>query len=312
MSPYLILSLIFISVFLVLFFLLFILRRVMNPTLRRMKKFDETSQDTDKASPEGETGIKTKITDKVIDKALDNISRISKKEEQGNSKLRQTFIQAGYHSERSVRIFIFFKIMTTIAFFGLFFYLGTLINRPVQLILVLSFLFALVGYQIPDIILNAKVKKRQGTIAASLSDAIDLLVITVEAGLGMNAAILKVGEDLAIRCPPLAEELARVNRDIRTGSSREEALRDLSRRNNVEDLRIFVGALVLADRLGTSIADTLRAQADSLRVRIRQRAEEQAAKAGIKMLLPLVLCILPALIIIVMGPGIIQVVKTFQ
>ena len=139
-----------------------------------------------------------------------------------------------------------------------------------------------------------------------------LLVISVEAGLGLNAALLRVGQDMAVRCKPISEEFGRVNQELRTGVSREKALRNLSQRNRVEDLKIFVGALVLTDRLGTSIADTLRVQADSLRTRLRQKAEEQAAKAGIKMLFPLVFFILPALIIILMGPAVISVLRTFN
>jgi tight adherence protein C len=103
-----------------------------------------------------------------------------------------------------------------------------------------------------------------------------------------------------------------VNQELRTGVAREKALRNLSERNQIEDLRIFVGALILADKLGTSIADTLRSQADSLRTRIRQKAEEQAARSGIKLLFPLVLFILPALIMILMGPGLISVFRTFS
>jgi tight adherence protein C len=170
----------------------------------------------------------------------------------------------------------------------------------------------LTGYVFPDLVLNHRIHKRQEEIARSLADAIDLLVISVEAGLGLNAALLRVGQDMAVRCRSISEEFGRVNQELRTNVSREKALRNLSDRNKVEDLRIFVGALILTDRLGTSIADTLRVQADSLRTRLRQKAEEQAAKAGIKMLFPLVFFILPALIIILMGPAVISVIKTFN
>ena len=169
-----------------------------------------------------------------------------------------------------------------------------------------------VGYRFPDMVLIFKIRKRTEKIARALPDALDLLVISVEAGLGLNAAILRVGSDLAIRCPQLADEFNRVNQELRTGVAREKALRNLSERNQIEDLRIFVGALILADKLGTSIADTLRSQADSLRTRIRQKAEEQAARSGIKLLFPLVLFILPALIMILMGPGLISVFRTFN
>jgi len=156
------------------------------------------------------------------------------------------------------------------------------------------------------------IKKHQSEIASALPDALDLLVICVEAGLGLNAAIQRVGQDMAIRNPAMANELLRVNQEMRTGVSREKALRNLAERNLVEDLRILVGALVLTDKLGTSIANTLRAQADSLRTRVRQKAEEQAAKAALKLLFPLVFCILPALFIILMGPAFIALLKTFN
>jgi len=312
MSIYITSITVFITVFLIIFLLLLMLRRRWDPTIKRIKELEKSPKKSIKKSKGKDTSIKKKGLEIKVEKVLADVGCLTKQDKEKISNLKQSLIQAGYHREESTKIFIGLKIVSTIAFFILFFQLGLLWNRPFVLVLILSSVVGLVGYSFPDIILNAKIQKRQGQIASILSDAIDLLVVTVEAGVGLNAALLKVGDDFAVRCPPLAEECTRVNQDIRIGMSREEALRELSNRNKIEDLGIFVGALIMADRLGTSIGDTLRAQADSLRTRIRQRVEEQAAKSGIKMLFPLVLFILPALIIIIMGPGLISVYRTFQ
>jgi Flp pilus assembly protein TadB len=156
------------------------------------------------------------------------------------------------------------------------------------------------------------ISKRQKSVESGLVDALDLLIICVEAGLGLNAAILRVGQDLKLRAPTLGDEFIFMNKEMRSGLSRQQALRNLTLRNNVEDLKILVSSIILADRLGTSIADTLRAQAESLRTRISQRAEEHAGKASIKMLFPLVIFIFPALFIVILGPGFLNLLKMFS
>ena len=312
MSLNLIFILIFIAVFLFLFALIFLIRRAQNPTVRRMKSLEkETVRSAEGSGQQDLKKHKEKINENV-EKLLADISRFIKQDEKKTGKTRAELVQAGYHKEDSVRIFMGIRLVSTVGFFVLSLLMGLKGNRPVNTVVFLSLLMAFAGYVLPGTILRFKIRKRQGEIAQSLPDALDLLVITVEAGLGLNAALLRVGSDLNLRCPPLAEEFSYVNQDLRTGKPREQALRALSNRNQVEDLRILVGALVLADRLGTSIADTLRAQADSLRTRIRQKAEEQAARAGIKMLFPLIFFILPALIIVLMGPGLIAVYRSFQ
>jgi tight adherence protein C len=307
-----VLIIVFTALFSITTILLILLRRSRDPGLKRIKELHNAkAMEAIDTLQEEDSSLKDTIKEKA-EKIIAGISHISKTDKEKTSKVRENLIQAGYHREDIVKTFIGLKIISTILLILIFIYLGLLLNRELRIVLILSSLFGLVGYNLPDLVLGFKIKKRQGIIANGLPDALDLLVITVEAGLGLNAAILKVSDDLEIRCAPLSREFARVNQDLRTGASREEALRKLSDRNQVEDLRIFVGAVILADRLGTSIADTLRAQADSLRTRIRQKAEQQAAKAGIKMLLPLVLFILPALIIILMGPGLIAVIRTLN
>jgi tight adherence protein C len=245
--------------------------------------------------------------------ALRALSDLARPSDKKKTRMRAALVQAGYHGEESVKTFAGMKLLGSALFFVLFTCAAIRVrgaNPSAMLFLPLAGLAA--GYIFPDLVLSRRIRKRQEEIARSLADAIDLLVISVEAGLGLNAALLRVGQDMDVRCRSISEEFGRVNQELRTGVAREKALRNLGDRNKVEDLRIFVGALVLTDRLGTSIADTLRVQADSLRTRLRQKAEEQAAKAGIKMLFPLVFFILPALIIILMGPALISVLKTFN
>jgi tight adherence protein C len=310
MAPVGILGILFVSLFLVVFSLLLISRRFRDPTVKRLKDLNVTQPgsgtNNDDEKDEGK-GLNEKA-----EKVLSFFGRMTKQDAEKVSQLRKNLIQAGHYSEESVKIFVGLKILSSIVFFVFFIYLGLLGNRPFFVVILLSLLVAMVGNKLPDMILNFQIRKRQENIAASLPDALDLLVISVEAGLGLNAALLRVGEDMVMRCPALSEEFIRVNQDLRTGVTRADALRNLTERNKVEDLKIFVGALILADRLGTSIGDTLRAQADSLRTRISQKAEEQAARAGIKLLFPLILFILPALIIILMGPGLISVYRTFR
>jgi tight adherence protein C len=254
---------------------------------------------------------KLKIKETVAS-LLSSVAKVTKSDEDKLSKQKTALIQAGFQHENSLRVFMGAKIISAIFMAVLFLYLGAFSSRGFAIVIMIAAILGFIGYRLPESILVFLVRKRQNEIAASLPDALDLLVICVEAGLGLNAAIQRVGQDLALRNPALAQELLRVNHEMRAGVSREKALRNLAARNLVEDLRIFVGALVLTDKLGTSIANTLRTQADSLRTRVRQKAEEQASKAAIKMLFPLVFFILPALITIVMGPGLIALYRTFR
>jgi len=304
-------SSVFAVVFLITFALLVAIRRMKHPAVQRMKELQDDHRSS-KKSKGGSLKKHREKTNEKIEKMLSQISRFVRQPPEKLNKIQESLIRAGYYRENSIRIFLGIKIVTAVFFFFLYIYFGFWGNRSTSMVVLLSTVMAFVGYRFPDMILIFKIRTRQEKIARALPDALDLLVISVEAGLGLNAAILRVGGDLTVRCPPLAEEFNRVNQDLRTGVPREKALRNLCIRNPIEDLRIFVGALILADRLGTSIADTLRSQADSLRTRIRQKAEEQAARSGIKLLFPLVLFILPALIMILMGPGLISVFRTFN
>ena len=168
---------------------------------------------------------------------------------------------------------------------------------------------ALFGYTAPEFWLGGRVKKRQKAILLMIPDALDLLTISVRAGLGFDAALGKVTEKLQ---GPLSDEFRRALAEVRVGKARRDALRDIVARTEVTPLTNFIGAIIQAEQLGVSISKVLQVQSEQLRIERRQRAEEQAAKAPIKMLFPLVGCIFPSLFIVILGPAMILIVLNLK
>lgn len=171
---------------------------------------------------------------------------------------------------------------------------------------------AAVGYTAPMMFIRARQSQRQTEITLNLPDALDLLVICVEAGQGLNAALIKVGKETSFSSPALGQDLMIVNNEMRAGVSRTQALRNLSLRTGVDDVRSLVAVMIQSDRFGTSVAHALRIHSDSLRTRRRQRAEEKARKAPIKLLFPLVFCIFPALLVVLLAPGMLQLFRALS
>ncbi|MDO8483500.1 MAG: type II secretion system F family protein [Candidatus Limnocylindrales bacterium] len=194
-------------------------------------------------------------------------------------------------------------IIGGILFFFLFAVVGVL-GLPFLIGVLLGFVGALFGYTIPEFWLGGRVRKRQHAILLMIPDALDLLTISVRAGLGFDAALGKVVEKLP---GPLSEEFRRALAEVRVGKQRREALRDIVARTEVPPLTNFIGAIIQAEQLGVSISKVLQVQSEQLRIERRQRAEEQAAKAPIKMLFPLVGCIFPSLFIVILGPALILI-----
>lgn len=176
---------------------------------------------------------------------------------------------------------------------------------PSLLIVLIGLLFSLL---VPSLFLKMKIKKRQANIAEEMPDVMDLLCVSMEAGLGFDAAMVKIGERLS---GVLVTELNIVQTEINYGKPRREALKSLAERNAVEELKTFVGSIIQAEQLGIPINQVLKAQAEELRVKRRQRAEEKAMKAPVKMMIPLVIFVLPVLFIVLLGPTILQVVDQF-
>ena len=194
-------------------------------------------------------------------------------------------------------------IVGAILFFLLFVVIGVL-GFPFLIGLVMTMVGALFGYTLPEFWLGGRVRKRQHAILLMIPDALDLLTISVRAGLGFDAALAKVVEKLP---GPLSDEFRRALAEVRVGKARRDALRDIVARTEVTPLTNFIGAIIQAEQLGVSISKVLQVQSEQLRIERRQRAEEQAAKAPIKMLFPLVGCIFPSLFIVILGPAIILI-----
>jgi tight adherence protein C len=220
-------------------------------------------------------------------------------------------VAAGFKKER-ITIFMGTKILLTIIFPAayLIFY-GIPIEKELNIKVLLTVACAILGYLAPSIWLQYKVKNRQLEIFHDLPDLLDLMTICVEAGLSMDAAMIKVNEDEQFRKSDLAKELKTVIHEVHAGKPRLEALRDMGERTMVGDLKDFSAMLIQTERLGTSLAQSLRVFSDSLRTIRRQRAEEAAAKTAIKLLFPLVFFIFPALLLVILGPGIIRIMKLF-
>jgi tight adherence protein C len=219
-------------------------------------------------------------------------------------KLRLRLVQAGYRGNEALVVFLGIRVAFALACFAIF--MTPLLMRPN----LLSALPAMgIGYVIPGFILARKARKRQHRIRLSLADALDLMVVSVEAGLGLDQALARVGQELEFAYPDLSNELRLVSLELLAGTGRSDALRNLATRTGVEDLSALVAMLVQTDKFGTSVANSLRVFSDTLRTKRRQRAEEAAAKTGVKMVFPLVVCIFPAVWIVTIGPAAIRFIK---
>jgi tight adherence protein C len=221
--------------------------------------------------------------------------------ELGNLRLR--LVQAGYRREEALTIFFGIRVVFALALFGLF---STSVVMKPNLTLALGGLG--LGYILPGMVLARLAKRRAHRIRLSLADMLDLLVVSVEAGLGLDQALSRVGMELAFAYPELAAELKLINLELRAGKARSEALRNLADRTGVDDLSSLVTMLIQTDKFGTSVAQSLRVYSETLRTKRRQRAEEAAAKTGVKMVFPLVFCIFPAIWVVTIGPAAIRFV----
>ena len=223
-------------------------------------------------------------------------------------KLQKELMQAGFRSQMATPVYRATQLLLMIGFPLLILALWAFLARPFSSAMV-PVLFAFVaGFILPRFILNRMIANRKLRITWGLADALDLMVITMEAGLGLNAAMLKVCEELKDVHPDISKEFELANLEIRVGRERSEALRNLADRSGVEDLNSLVGMLIQADRFGTSIARAVRVYSDSLRTKRRQRAEQAAQKAAFKLLLPLGALLFPTMFIVILGPAMLNII----
>jgi tight adherence protein C len=225
------------------------------------------------------------------------------KSEYEQSQLKLRLATAGWRGENAVSIYLGLKLVLTLiglAIGGSTFFRNNEVNFRFWSLVAIS---AGAGFYLPDLILAVRRKGRQDAIFYTLPDALDLMVVCVEAGLGLDAAMRRVGQEIRPNAPILSQELDLANLQIQMGRPRREVLHDLGVRNGVDDLRSLVAILIQADRFGSSIGQALRVQSDSMRTRRRQLAEERAQKTAVKLIFPLVLFIFPGIFVVLVGPA---------
>lgn len=222
-----------------------------------------------------------------------------------NPKLRERLSNAGYKGPQAVEAYQAGQMILPLL--GIL--LGSFIqSSPFFWILMM----VIVGYMAPDFILDRKIKARREAIRKSIPDAIDLLVICVDAGLGLDQAMLRVGQELAVSHPEINEEFLQINREQRAGTPRLDAWRNMAQRTKVPDIDGFVSMLIQTERFGTPIARALSSFADGMRQKRRLLAEERAAKTTVKIMFPLVLFVFPCMFIILLGPAVLSIMKTMS
>jgi tight adherence protein C len=218
-------------------------------------------------------------------------------------------VQAGYWNTDATRLFFGARAVLAAGLVMVCIVGGALLNVRLPTTLLVAFWLGLLGWWAPSWYVLQRRGKRRADISAALADALDLLVACVEAGIGLNQALVRVAEEVRNTSEALSAELMMVNLEIRAGTPRDQALRNLAERTGLEDIENLVSTMIQTERFGTSVGRALRVQSDTLRQKRRQRAEEAAAKTTIKLVFPLVMFIFPSLFVVVLGPAAIQVVR---
>jgi tight adherence protein C len=248
----------------------------------------------DEPSPYGES----------VKRSLTRLGKYAPTSSAEMGKLKSRLMAAGYRNAEALPVFIGLRLGCGLLAFGI---MSTpLFGKPNVLYALAA---AALGYLLPAMALGRMAKKRQHRIRLALADALDLLVVSVEAGLGLDQALQRVGDELAFAHKDLSDELRLVNLELRAGKARPDALRNLADRTGVDDLSSLAAMLIQTDKFGTSVAQSLRVYSETLRTKRRQRAEEAAAKTGVKMVFPLVFCIFPAIWVVTIGPAAIKFVQ---
>jgi len=271
----------------------------LSPERRRLRRLTTIG-------PSGENFDSTLTLVDNIDPRFKNLPGIPKSPKE-MGRLRRRLAMAGYTSPTTVVVFAFLNLATPVLL-GL----ATLTVTGVRNGWLFAALAAAVGYLAPGMLLARKIEQRKRDIREALPDALDLFIVCVEAGCGLDQAIVKAADELDLTYPALAYELRLITTEIRAGKPRIEAFKNFAARTKVDDVQSLVALLVQTDKFGTSLARALRTHADTSRTKRRQNAEERAGKLGVKLVFPLVLCLFPALYIVVLGPAVITFVRVFK
>lgn len=228
------------------------------------------------------------------------------------SRARERLAWAGYHNPRAVWYFTGVKVGCLILFGCAYIVYGVLIQRVLSHVLPISLFLGVLGCFLPDLWLRSRVKARQRDVLHALPRVLDLLMVCIEAGMGFDAAVVRVAERPEERRSPLHQEMMRMHLEVRAGRPREEALRGLGERTGVLELKAVVGAFIQTERLGTSLGQTLRVHAESARIQRRLRAEERAQLAPLKMLFPTVVFLFPVFFLVTFAPGMLRLLQALK
>ncbi|MFM0007971.1 MULTISPECIES: type II secretion system F family protein [Paraburkholderia] len=277
-----------------------------DPVQRRIEELGQPG-----APSEAEAGAQKSWVETVT-KMSERVAKLSlPKEDWDKSALRLRFANAGIRTPSAPAVYFATKTVLALALpaVALIFF-GNAFEADERIYLLLTVLSAsALGFYLPNLVMTRLVESRQRKLFEDLPDALDLMTVCVEAGLGLDAAMMRVTQEIGVKSHALKDELDMVLLELRAGSGRDKALRNLSLRTGVEDIDTLAAMLIQADRFGTSVGDSLRVYTDNLRTKRRLRAEEQAAKIALKLLFPLMFFIFPTLLTVLIGPSAIQIVR---
>ncbi len=304
-----ILLLIFFGITLLVFGLFRLLTGGPGRTEKRLSKLTGGSADPQKTETEKKSQFIGQQDETFASRITRPIQKMSSLDDRKiRNRLKLKLIRAGYRSNQAIYNFLAAKIFVIILFVGAFLLTKIYYNFSFD-ILIRTFLLALLGYFVPNMWVWLMTKARQERIVKGLPDALDLMVVCVEAGLGLDMTFKRVGEEMESMCKDISDEFKLTILEIRAGSSRDLAFRNMVARTDVPEINSLVTVLTQTSRFGTSMAQALRVHADAMRVRRRQLAEEVAAKSTVKLVFPLVLFIFPAIFVVLVGSGAIRIIK---
>ena len=256
-------------------------------------------------TPTGSTAQQPLLGDN-LPTAVKRVRSFVPKSPKDMNRIQRLMASAGYHGPWPATIFALAQVVIPLMiFFSIVLTFGT------GVALIFAIIFAMIGYYLPTLWVGRAISRRKREIQNGLPDAIDLLIVCIESGSGIDQALNRVAEELALPYPALARELEMISAETRAGKPRLEAFKNFAARTKVDDVRSLVAMLIQTDRFGTSIGQALRTHAETSRVKRRQRAEEKAAKLAVKLLFPLVFCLFPAFYVIVLGPSMLSLFRHF-
>jgi tight adherence protein C len=257
------------------------------------------------------TDVFYKFKDQVV-KLVGSLGKLVKPKSQGGeSDLQKDLLRAGYRRESASVIFLGLKAFLAIVFLGVSIMIRIWVLKTISSfhLILFSVVLTYIGFYLPNLWLRIKSARREERILEGFPDALDLMVVCVEAGIGLDAAINRVGEEKKLSNKVLAEEFRLLSLELRAGKQRRDALRNLATRTGLEDVSSLVSLLIQTDKFGTSVAQALRVHSESMRIKRYQKAEELATKLPVKLIFPLIIFIFPSIFVTVLGPAIIQIFR---